>query len=168
MDVYPWIERKPLSSCEPGALLRFDWGEQVYGMLGRYDGGMVLVFLSGGRDSPPRYGRLPEQDKDAPVLSYGSSWRLEIDQEPENVDLEAHRLHGLNGGLILVDTRLLMHIEPLSGTAQMAHILLDIAAGTLAEPPRAPAAIFAKWSIGVPMGGDRFLTLVNFVPPKKG
>ena len=101
MEIFPQITRKQLGDCKAGELVRLKRGEdQPYGLIATGDEGQFLVFLSAIGDArPPQIALLERPDFLA--ICYGNSYRIEVDQGGDHVDLTGHRLREKNGALLI-------------------------------------------------------------------
>ena len=161
MEFFPRLSRKPVDQCEPGELIRLEWGSgNPWAFIAADREARMVTFLSDLPDTvPPRYARLP--DATEYVLSCGNDWRIKINQDTANVDLTASRFYKRNGTLVLEDDRHLLFVEPFRPSEFTVPVYVDFASGKLVERPKGPAAIFLRWSLDVHMGSDRFETLVS-------
>lgn len=167
MEIFPEISRKPLSKCEPGELLLLRWGSDLtYAFVARNQDKLFLAFLCEIHGhAPPRYTGTP--DASGFALSYGKSWRIEIDHDAANVDISGQKFYDRSGVLILESDRYLLRVAPFPQSQFYSAACFDITAGTVADEPRTSATCFLKWSLMVSMGDERFRTLLSFPVEKK-
>ena len=161
VELFPQIVRKPLEHCEAGELLRLQWGEwEPFALTATGDQAQFLVFLSAVGDAkPPLITHLKRPD--LPAVSYGSAYRIDVDQDARYVDLAASRLWRKNGVLLVAEDHYVLRLSALPGSQTFGSQYVRLDTGTVVPEPAGNAAVFGKWSLMLPKGGDRYETLLT-------
>jgi len=162
VEIFPQVTRKPLGDCEAGELVRVKWGgEQTFALVVTDDGQQFLVFLPvDDGEQMPKIVSLERPDISA--VCYGRSYRIEVDQDARHVDLTGQHLWDKSGALVVAGDHYLMHVKASRESRRLVGSLyLRLETGTLAPEPVGRVAIFGKWSLILPKGGDRYETLLT-------
>ena len=160
VEIFPQLTHKQLGDCQVGELVRKSWaGEhQHYVLIAEGTKMRFLVFLGTiGGAHPPGIMELKRPDLSA--ISYGNEYRIEIDQDAAHVDLTGNRLWDKSGALILVENHYVMRLDPVQQTSLFGSHYMRLDSCALVPEPSGFNAIFGKWSLMVPKGGERFETL---------
>lgn len=161
MEIFPQITRKQLGDCKPGELVRLRWGDvQPYALLATNEEYQFLAFLSDIGDREPPVIALLERP-DLWAVSYGTSFRIDVDQGDDNVDLAGNRLWDKSGALMVQNDHYVMRLRALPQSRLAGSHYLRLDTGTLGPDPAGSVAIFGKWSLMLPMGGDEYEPLLT-------
>lgn len=159
-EIFPQLTHKQLGDCQAGELVRMRWAgeDQHYVLIVEDNKARYLVFLGtiGGAHPP---GIMELKRPDISAISYGSNYRIEIDQDAAHVDLTGNRLWDKSGALILVEDQYFMRLDPVQQTGLLGSHYMRLDTSTLVLEPTGINAIFGKWSVMLPKGGERFETL---------
>lgn len=159
-EIFPQLTHKKLGDCQAGELVRLSWAsdQQHYVLIAQDDGAQYLLFLSTiGESRAPGLMALKRPDKSA--ISYGTAYRIEVDQGADYVDLTGTRLFEKSGTLRISDDHYVMRVNGVSGSQLYGSFYVRLDSGELVPEPAGNVPIFSKWSLMLPKGGERFETL---------
>ncbi len=161
MRVYPAMTTKRLGEAEPGELIRLQTWDTAddataLGFVAISGDRRFTVYFSGAAGIPGPLC-MEESQPEERVVSYGRDFVIEI-ASSESAAFARSGLWGRLGALALAEDRLVLRARPHSGGRRL---WIDLSSGALVNEPL-EGSCFSAWSIGVPMPGNRLLTLLNF------
>ena len=176
MGLYPKMEYKPIEQCQPGDLVRLGWGGNSWAFIAKHQENQswLAVLLSDlpplpsteSTRQPPLYVNLAADGRGY-ALCYGKNWRIEINQETENVNLGVSCSSEYGGALVVKGEKCFLLAGPFDPYGLRNSVCIDLVSGELAEWPIGSAGVFFNWSISLHMGGDRFEPLLSFSVEKQ-
>ena len=172
MGLYPKMEYKLIEQCQPGDLVRLGGGGNSWAFIAKHqeNKSWLAVLLSDFPSlssieptrQPPLYVNLAADGREY-VLCYGKNWRIEINQETENVKLGVNCSYEYDGALVVKDEQCFLlagFINPYRLGNNI--VCIDLASGELADWPSGSVGVFSNWFLSLHMGGDHFEPLLSF------